>query len=225
MRKKIDLVQQTVEIIEQWINEGKYKDMDLLPSEGDISVQLEVSRATARDAIRVLEVRGFVERIHGVGVKVNNRSSEVAISFLTDMIRRNNISFDELLEIRRLIEPKASALAAVSASEEEIETLESCVKVMETETSSDQDNQDSDFLFHKTIAKASGNRLLYTIVSSYRSLLFDQIYAANLSGVSTELTHHSHRKILECIKVNDEQGAYDETCVHLGETEKNLISN
>ena len=63
MRGK-NLVNQAVEEIEKWIKEGLYGDLELLPSEGDISTAMGVSRSTVRDAIRVLEVRGYVERIH-----------------------------------------------------------------------------------------------------------------------------------------------------------------
>ncbi|QUI22213.1 FadR family transcriptional regulator [Vallitalea pronyensis] len=222
MYKKVDLVQQVVDKIEDWIRSGDYKNMDLLPSEGDISKQFEVSRATVRDAIRILEVRGYVERIHGVGIKVNNRSTEVAIHSLSEMIARNAISYHELLDVRRLIEPRAASLAAKHASDEDKAILLACVEVMEAEKSNTKKHQESDYTFHETLAKASGNRLLYTIVSSYSSLLLKQIHEADEKAISLEAKQHYHRKIYESINNNDSEGAMRHMLIHLEDTENNL---
>ncbi|MCF8018947.1 MAG: FadR family transcriptional regulator [Vallitaleaceae bacterium] len=223
MNKKVDLVQQVVATIEEWIISGKYKNMDLLPSEGDISTQLEVSRATARDAIRVLEVRGYLERIHGIGVKVNNRSSQVAIKSLSSMIQRDGISYEELLSVRRMIEPEAAYLAAQFAQQAERDILRECVEVMEVEEITSEIHQENDYIFHETLAKASGNRLLHTIVCSYSALLLQQINDADTAAIAIETTHHFHRKIYECIINNDADGAKEHMLIHLHDTEKNLM--
>lgn len=222
MRQKVDLVQLTVTEIEGWIKKGKYEDGDLIPSEGSLSEQLEVSRATVRDAIRILEVRGYVERIHGVGIKVNNRSLEVAISFLTDMIDRNEISFKEVLEVRRAIETKATGLAAKNGNQEYNEVFEECIGLMEKEKSTSSNHIEADYRFHETIAKASGNRLLLAIMGSYRPLIKKMIQTADNNAIGLEQENHFHRNIFECIKAQDVQGAKAMMLKHLDDTEKNL---
>ncbi|MGL1894470.1 MAG: FadR family transcriptional regulator [Spirochaetaceae bacterium] len=219
---KQDLVKETVTEIEGWIRDGKYSNMDLLPSELEISKQLDVSRATVRDAIRILEVRGFVQRLHGVGVKVNNKSTEVAINFLAEMLERNNITYNELLEIRILMEPKASSLAALNGSNEDKEVLKSCIETMEKETVTSRKFQESDYLFHSTIAKASGNRLLHTIVESYSPILLKQIAEADKKEFLEESQLHYHRNIYECIVNSDSEGAKETMMIHLNATKKNL---
>lgn len=224
MRNKKDLVQQAVVEIEDWIKKGTYEDGQLLPSEGDISLQMEVSRATVRDAIRILEVRGYVERIHGVGVRVNNRSIEVAMSFLADMIDRNDISSKEILDVRRVIEVKAAELAAINACDKDLAALEECVVNMEKERTITTKHMSADTKFHDAIALAGGNRLLAAIVGSYRPLLHRQIEAADNKAISTESQHHFHRSIYEAIKDHDEQGAVMQMTLHLDDTEKNLLN-
>lgn len=223
MRNKTDLVQKAVAEIEGWIKNEIYVDGQLLPSEGDISLQMEVSRATVRDAIRVLEVRGYVERIHGVGVRVNNRSIEVAMSFLADMIDRNDITSEEVLDVRRVIEVRAAELAALNATEKDIENLQECVEIMEKEKKTSVKHLSADTRFHDAMAKASGNRLLTAIVGSYKPLLHRQIEAADSNAITIEAQHHYHRSILECIKNNDTEGAKNHMKKHLDETEKNLL--
>lgn len=225
MRQKVDLVQQAIKEIEGWIKQGKYDNGELLPSEGAISEQLDMSRATVRDAIRVLEVRGYLERIHGVGVRVNDRSVEVAINFMADMIDRNDISPKEVLDVRRVLEPQAAALAALNASQAEIETLRECVQVMESEKSISTKHHKSDYTFHETMARAGGNKLLYAIVSSYRTLLYRQISASDQKSMTVESQHHYHRHILESIENRDAKEAKKQILIHLDDTEKNLLSD
>lgn len=222
MIRKVDLVSQSVATIEDWIKSGKYENMSLLPSEGDLSLQMEVSRATIRDAIRILEVRGYVVRIHGVGVKVNDRSTEVAISSLSDMILRNDISFNDLLEIRKLMEPKAAELATIHATTSDLEALENCIVKMEGESSNTKVYQENDYGFHEILAKASGNQLLYTIVSSYSALLIRQIDEADSYEIELESEHHFHREIYNRIIKKDSEGAKEQMMIHLDNTERNL---
>lgn len=223
MRHKTDLVQIAVKEIEGWIKKGTYADGDLLPSEGAISEQLDMSRATVRDAIRILEVRGFVERIHGVGVRVNNRSVEVAMSFLADMIDRNDISSKEVLDVRRVIESKAVELAAMNASDKDVKVLEDCIAIMEKEANISTKHMEADTKFHEVIAKASGNQLLSAIVGSYRPLLHRQIEASDNNAIALEGQHHFHRNILDAIRSRDPEAAKIQMRRHLDDSEKNLL--
>lgn len=221
MAKK-DLVKEAVVEIEGWIRNGKFANLELLPSELEISKQLDVSRATVRDAIRILEVRGYVERLHGIGVKVNNKSIEVAISFMSDMLDRNEISYNEVFEIRTLLEPKACFLAAKNASKDDINKLEAYLNTMDKRSPSSESYQECDHNFHARIAKASGNRLLYTIMESYSPLLFRQISEADKKDRQGEPELHYHRDIFNCIVDSDPEGAMEGMLTHLIRTEKNL---
>jgi GntR family transcriptional regulator len=64
---------QVIDKIKQLIEEGVYKEKEKLPSEFDLSKQLGVSRATLREALRILEEENVVIRRHGVGTFVNTR--------------------------------------------------------------------------------------------------------------------------------------------------------
>lgn len=62
---------QVIDQLKQDMKEGKYKEREKLPSEYELSKQLGVSRATLREALRVLEEENIVFRKHGVGTFVN----------------------------------------------------------------------------------------------------------------------------------------------------------
>ncbi|GGC89983.1 putative HTH-type transcriptional regulator YmfC [Thalassobacillus devorans] len=62
---------QVIEQIKRDIENGVYKEKEKLPSEFQLSKKLGVSRATLREALRILEEENIVTRRHGVGTFVN----------------------------------------------------------------------------------------------------------------------------------------------------------
>lgn len=62
---------QVIDRIKQDIEQGIYQEKEQLPSEFDLAKQLGVSRATLREALRILEEENVIIRRHGVGTFVN----------------------------------------------------------------------------------------------------------------------------------------------------------
>lgn len=83
---------QVIDRLKKDIEAGIYKEKEQLPSEFDLSKQLGVSRATLREALRLLEEESVITRRHGVGTFVNAkplfRSGIEELNSVTDMIRQ-----------------------------------------------------------------------------------------------------------------------------------------
>jgi GntR family transcriptional regulator len=62
---------QVIDQLKQDIKDGTYKEREKLPSEYELSKLLGVSRATLREALRVMEEENILFRKHGVGTFVN----------------------------------------------------------------------------------------------------------------------------------------------------------
>ncbi|MFX3624679.1 MAG: GntR family transcriptional regulator [Ectobacillus sp.] len=79
-----------IDRIKEDIKNGVYKEKQKLPSEFDLAKELGVSRATLREALRILEEENVVIRRHGVGTFVNAKplfsSGIEQLSSITDMI-------------------------------------------------------------------------------------------------------------------------------------------
>lgn len=84
---------QVIDRIKRDIENGTYQEKEKLPSEFELSRQLGISRATLREALRILEEEGVVVRRHGVGTFVNLRPSFSSgieeLSSITDMISKS----------------------------------------------------------------------------------------------------------------------------------------
>ncbi|CAK8581283.1 GntR family transcriptional regulator [Priestia megaterium] len=78
---------QVIDKIKQNIEKGIFKEKERLPSEFDLSKQLGVSRATLREALRILEEENIIVRRHGVGTFVNTKPT-----FLSGIEQLNSIT-------------------------------------------------------------------------------------------------------------------------------------
>lgn len=83
---------QVIDRLKKDIEAGMYREKEKLPSEFDLSKQLGVSRATLREALRILEEESVIVRRHGVGTFVNAKplftSGIEQLSSVTNMIRQ-----------------------------------------------------------------------------------------------------------------------------------------
>ncbi|MGD6803082.1 GntR family transcriptional regulator [Rossellomorea vietnamensis] len=82
---------QVIDRLKKDIEEGQYKEKEKLPSEFDLAKQLGVSRATLREALRILEEENVIIRRHGVGTFVNAKplftSGIEQLNSVTNMIK------------------------------------------------------------------------------------------------------------------------------------------
>lgn len=218
----LTLVDLTQEKIKQLILGKTYDEQGFLPSEGELCRMLEVSRATMREAVRAMEVRGFVKRIQGKGIQIVNESVKVLTQSMSDMVSIDEISNEDLLEVRRIVEVPAASLAAKRAKADDIAKLQKYVKIMEASAVIDDEYQNADFNFHVHLVNATGNKLLISLSAAY-NVCTKQIIKSSLdAGSDLEKDLHYHRRVLEAIVSRDSKLAGELMEVHLKATEKNV---
>ncbi|WP_082234142.1 GntR family transcriptional regulator [Halobacillus massiliensis] len=100
---------QVIEQIKRDIDAGVYLEKEKLPSEFQLSKSLGVSRATLREALRILEEEGIVTRRHGVGTFVNPKpvfsSGIEELDSVTGMIQKSGMIPGSQYLSAELIEP------------------------------------------------------------------------------------------------------------------------
>lgn len=124
------IFQDVVEQIENAILDGKLKAGDRLPPERELKETLKTSRSTLREALRVLEQKGLIERRLGVGggaivkeVTTNQVSQSLGL-----LIRTRKVSLEDLAEFRERFEGDIAALAASRASVEDTAHLHTLIE-------------------------------------------------------------------------------------------------
>lgn len=119
------LFQDLVSQIEQAILDGRLKTGDRLPSQRQLVDMFKTSRATLREALRVLELKGLIAIKLGVkgGAVVQKINTEPVTESLALLMQHRRVSLQELAEFRESIEGRVAALAAERASTEEVDQL------------------------------------------------------------------------------------------------------
>ena len=110
--------------IAERIRLGELVAGDRLPSERELASAMQISRATLREAVRVLTDAGVLAVHSGSTRGMFVASDYVPIELLRS---KSDLRLDEIagvLEARRLIEPRVAQLAAVNAREDDFAEMQ-----------------------------------------------------------------------------------------------------
>ncbi|WP_168193062.1 FadR/GntR family transcriptional regulator [Rhodophyticola sp. CCM32] len=145
------------------ITAGAYQSGDRLPPERELSVQLEVSRTTVREALLALEIMRYVEIRVGAGVFVlpeHLRGQENG-----DLISPETVGPWEVLEARRMVEGHSAFAAAGRMTPAMLEQIGATITRMEAAINDIPKFDMADAEFHALIARAGGNALIESYVA------------------------------------------------------------
>lgn len=222
------LYEEVLEQIKQLIAGGELKPGDRLMSERDLAERLEVSRPSVREAIRSLEMMGFVEIRRGDGTFVRNTNSDDIIRPLAMFLALERSSLLDMFEIRRLFEISTAKLAAERATNEEIERLGADWERMK-ERINVQDSErgeEYDLDFHYTIAEATHNALLIKLFRTLSEEFSRSVSVARkrlyVDALNPQKIVEQHRRIYRAIKDHDPEAAALAMLQHLSYAEREL---
>jgi len=216
------LYQQVANTIMASILGGTYKPGQRLPSERDLAAAFKVSRPTIREAMIALEIKGLAESRHGSGIYVSDKPApQVGAGDL-------DIGAFELTEARRLFEGEAAALAATTITDEQLQELEAIIAEMVDENARKQKGEIADRSFHVTIARATRNTAITTVIEN----LWDMRYKSPLCAYMLERARRvgvqprisEHRKILAALRKHDSKGARKAMRDHLARVIDGLLA-
>lgn len=121
--KKQTLAEQVASTVKEAILSGEWEPGEALPTEPELAEQFGVSRAVIRDATRMLVAQGLVDAQHGRGVFVTESQIDAFGDALLLALRRVGASVWDVEHFEQIVYPEVFALAAQTATDEEIETI------------------------------------------------------------------------------------------------------
>lgn len=216
------LVEKVQQGIEDMILNKEYDESRYLPSEGELCRRFDVSRATVREAVRSMEVRGYVKRMHGKGIVVVDNSVKVLTRSLSDVISRGDSSILDLIEMRNIIEVHAAEMAASRATGEDLEKMDAYVREMETAKTMDDAYYNCDLSFHLAMVEASKNVLLLSVMKAFEPFLHDVVVVSSQEDYCIEQKYGYHRAIYRAIADRDAEQAMAAVRRHLKATYDNV---
>jgi GntR family transcriptional repressor for pyruvate dehydrogenase complex len=204
---------------------GTFSVGEYLPSEQALAEQFEVSRTTMRDAISSLVEKGFLERHHGKGVYVIDKSDSVVSDSLRIFMLRGNYSVSEFMETRSIIESQIANLAAIRAKDDQIEKMRQFVDLMNDSNNTIEKYIEYDLEFHMVLAESSQNHLLIAVFAAMKPLLEQMINQVVISGGQVEQKSKFHFNILEAIVEHNPVAAQSRMQMHLKASEDMFIKS
>jgi GntR family transcriptional regulator, transcriptional repressor for pyruvate dehydrogenase complex len=189
---------------------GELTEGTALPPERELVKQTQMSRATVREALRILEVQNLVRVRAGRagGAFVQRPTTKSMASSVTLLIRGQKIKLADLMETREALEPFCAELAARKRTEDELAVLDRANKDI-----SDPDADLPAFLqanldWHVGVAMASHNELLIGFMTALSHAIYTGTEnAAFVDDNVRTVTARAHRSITTAIRNRDADAA------------------
>jgi GntR family transcriptional repressor for pyruvate dehydrogenase complex len=206
--------------IRHMILTGELSPGDKLPPEADLAANLGLSRTSLREAVRALTLLGVIDTRQGDASYITNLGPELllrALGLAMDLQREETMA--DLVGVRRILEPSATAMAATRIVPTEVDRLRTLIR---PELGQDHARElvELDWEFHHAIAQASGNDLLAALLDG---LTAPTVRMRTWRGLSVpgviEETLDQHRAIVDALAAGDAELARAAATVHVASVE------
>lgn len=193
--------------------EKRFSAGDKLPNENDLAAELQVSRTTLREAIRILVAYHVLEIQRGKGTFVTQEAfrKEPELGQLSDI----RVNAKDLYEMRLIFEPEAAYLAAVRGTDAEIKRILELGERIEREIEAGQDRTANEHSFHKAIAQATHNAFMNQLMPILYQAIAKGVTLSSMSQKAVSDTVNDHRMIMEFLEQRNAEGAKNAMRIHI----------
>ncbi|MEN1967928.1 FadR/GntR family transcriptional regulator [Lentibacillus sp. N15] len=192
--------------IKELIINGKLKPGDKLAPERELTEMFQVGRTSLREALKVLESQGLVERSQK-GTFISQNIHTFFSESLMYQLYLQGANLSDLFETRKMIEREHARLAVTRATKEDIKAMSDTLVQMEKAIKNNDEKGfvASDMAFHENLSGASHNLVMRDLYNSIKNLVFIVVENAGIQANSLQY----HKKIVDAIQ-NGKQGAASE---------------
>ncbi|HST26720.1 MAG TPA: FadR/GntR family transcriptional regulator [Gaiellaceae bacterium] len=217
MRKAYE---QVADQLRELIVSGQLVRGERLPNETVLAREFGVSRATVREALRLLTAQSLIRTAKGAGggtyvtMPTVDHVSQFLNSALNLLAAAEHVTLDELLEAREALEVPAARLAAERRTDQAVELLHATIPPDPGELGpTEQFVYNADF--HTGVIEASGNVFLMMAAQPLFSILQTQLARSSLGARFHKGINDQHRAIVAAIATRDARRAETEMRLHL----------
>ena len=217
VRRREGSTGQVVSYVRDLIDKGELRPGDRLPAERDLATHIGVSRPTVRAGLRALSAIGVVQSRHGSGTFIPDGPPSLGGDALSFLAALHGFTRDEMYEARRILEVGAAGLAADRATSDQIATLAEEVAGMFATMQDPGLFLVHDINFHRTVAWASGNPIVASLVEMVSALYYEsrRETAARASERDLRDAAEMHRRIYQAIRAHEAETARQTMHAHL----------
>jgi len=209
--------EQVADQLRELIVGGELAPGHRLPNEAALGVQFGVSRATVREALRVLATQSLIRTTKGatggsfVILPTADHVSDFLSSSISLLSQTETVSLHDFLELRALLEIPAARLAARRRTPETLERLRSALP----EAAVPPERFEADRDFHSHLVLAAGNTLLSIATQPIFLVLQRNLSRVTLDPAVGRRVHADHVAVAAAVEAGDEDAAAEEMERHL----------
>ena len=214
------LTEAAIQRVRELIVAGELVPGQRLPPEAELADSLGTSRNTVREAVRALVTARVLDVRRGDGTYVTSLRPELLLAGIgaaADLLE-NGFTL-ELVQVRRILEPAATAMAATRITDAVLRELDGCLHRMSEATSHDK-LVEIDQEFHELVATTAGNATLASMLGGVSSRTTrGRAWRGVVEAGATQRTIAEHAAILEALRARDPLLAEAAALVHVSTTE------
>ncbi|WP_031469703.1 FadR/GntR family transcriptional regulator [Sciscionella sediminilitoris] len=216
---------EAIEKIKGMIVSGELRPGDRLPKEPELARQLGLSRSSLREAVRALSLIHVLDVRQGDATYVTSLEPSLllgAMSFVVDFHQDDTVL--DLLQVRGILEPAATALAAQHMDAEQLQRLRTVLDAVD-ESPTVEELVQNDLEFHRLIADGSGNTVLSSMLDGISGpTARARVWRGITEEDAVRRTHEQHEMIYAAIAARQPDLARSWATVHVAGVEQWLRS-
>jgi GntR family transcriptional repressor for pyruvate dehydrogenase complex len=203
------------------IQSGELAPGDRLPPENQLAVQMGISRSGVREAVKVLEAARVLEVRRGDGTFVTSLAPKLlleGVGFAVELLQGDTLL--EVMEVRRLLEPAATGLAAQRIADEQLDELAFALQNMRDTATDPEMLMQADITFHRIVIASTGNETLTSLLDGLAGrTVRARIWRGLVLGSVTQATIDEHRAIYDALRGRDPFLAQSAALLHVNTSE------
>jgi len=210
--------------IKALILDGVLQIGDRLPSEKDLAQQFQVGRQTIREALRLLELSGFItiQRGPGGGPVIKDTILRRIGDLFTGAFRMHNITIEELTRARLEIERVILKFVFENADKQDLKVLRENVATSEKRIADGLMGTEYNADFHSLLAKATKNEVFVIVMESIMAVHLDLLSRTGADLETSREVVRGHALLLDAIEAGDREEAYRLLEDHVVEVKERL---
>jgi GntR family transcriptional repressor for pyruvate dehydrogenase complex len=215
------LTDEAITTLRNMIQSGELPPGSRLPPENQLATQMGLSRSGVREAVKVLESARVLDVRRGDGTYVTSLAPRLlleGVGFAVELLQGDTLL--EVMEVRRLLEPAATGLASLRATDEQLAEVGELLRQMRAAAADAEELVQADIAFHRAVIASTGNETLTSLLDglsgrTVRARVWRGLVEANV----TQATVDEHSAIYRALQARDPFLASAAALVHVNTSE------
>src|SRR4051812_31894185 len=217
----VALTDQAITWLRASIQAGELPPGSRLPTEAQLSAEMGISRSGVREAVKVLEAARVLDVRRGDGTYVTSLAPRLlleGVGLAVELLRDDTLL--EVMEVRRMLEPLATGVAAQRMSDADLDELGNILEDMRAAKDDAERLIRYDAVFHRTVGAATGNETLTSLLDGLSGqTLRARVWRGLIEGNSAHVTLSEHEAIYLALRARDPALAQASALLHVNTSE------